>query len=224
MRSFTVLKYSFHNYNWSSILGPLCYSLHEQIKKKLHNIEILQNRLVNRLLPAATKLGQGNIFTRVCDSVNRGGWWSGPWGVSPIGGCLQFFGGVSPIFWGVSPIFQGGLQFFGGVSPIFRGVLQIFFFFSNFFLFSFSNFFSPKFLLECTNPPPPDGQCAAGTHPTGMHSCSICFQIRFVGKKPTKAYRRDHLIWRFITSVRLAVYVYVIEKLSLVQTVRQRQR
>ena len=25
------------------------------------------------LLPAATKLGQGNIFTRVCDSVNRGG-------------------------------------------------------------------------------------------------------------------------------------------------------
>ena len=42
-------------------------------------------------LPAATKLGQGNIFTRVCDSVNRGvGGWSGPGG-------LQFFGG-SPIF------------------------------------------------------------------------------------------------------------------------------
>ena len=40
-------------------------------------------------LPAATKLGQGNIFTRVCDSVNRGvGGWSGP--------------GGSPIFWGVS--------------------------------------------------------------------------------------------------------------------------
>ena len=25
------------------------------------------------LLPAATKLGQGNVFTAVCDSVNRGG-------------------------------------------------------------------------------------------------------------------------------------------------------
>ena len=24
-------------------------------------------------LPAATKLGQGNVFTGVCDSVNRGG-------------------------------------------------------------------------------------------------------------------------------------------------------
>ena len=39
-------------------------------------------------LPAATKLGQGNIFTPVCDSVNgggvpglvRGGAWSGPGG------------------------------------------------------------------------------------------------------------------------------------------------
>ena len=68
------------------------------------------------LLPAATKLGQGNIyrpkrsfgqgnvFTGVCDSVHGGGVWSR--GVSPIfGGCLQFFGGEgSPIFWG-SPIF-----------------------------------------------------------------------------------------------------------------------
>ena len=27
----------------------------------------------NQLLPPATKLGQGNIFTGVCDSVNRGG-------------------------------------------------------------------------------------------------------------------------------------------------------
>ena len=28
--------------------------------------------LVLTLLPAATKLGQGNVFTAVCDSVNRG--------------------------------------------------------------------------------------------------------------------------------------------------------
>ena len=28
---------------------------------------------INRFLPAATKLGQGNVFTGVCDSVHRGG-------------------------------------------------------------------------------------------------------------------------------------------------------
>ena len=58
---------------------------------------------VNRLLPAATKLGQGNIFTRVCDSVNRGGLWN-------------FRGGA---FW--SEIFGGG------------AVWNFFLFFFNFF-------------------------------------------------------------------------------------------
>ena len=39
------------------------------------------HRVVWLFLPAATKLGQGNVFTGVCDSVNRGGvclsacWW-----------------------------------------------------------------------------------------------------------------------------------------------------
>ena len=53
------------------------------------------------LLPAATKLGQGNIFTSVCLSTGGGGVWSR---------------GVSN-FLGVSK-FSGGLQFFGG-SPNF---------------------------------------------------------------------------------------------------------
>ena len=92
-------------------------------------------------LPAATKLGQSNIFTHVCDSVNRGGGGSGPGGGPPI--------------------FQGGLQFF-------------FFFFQIFFFFFFKSFF-PKISsgMHQLPPPPPiqDGQCAAGTHPTGMHSC-----------------------------------------------------
>ena len=44
------------------------------------------------ILPPATKLGQGYIFTGVCDSVNRGSVWS--WGVSGPGGCLVL-GGVS---------------------------------------------------------------------------------------------------------------------------------
>ena len=42
-------------------------------------------------LPAATKLGQGNIFTRVCDSVNREG-------VSEIfGGVWNFFTGWNEV-------------------------------------------------------------------------------------------------------------------------------
>ena len=74
------------------------------------------------------------------------------WGVSnflgagsPILGGLQYFGG-SPILGGDVSNFGGSPIFWG--SPIFRG---------------FSNFFgrgSPEY-----------GQCSAGTHPTGMHSC-----------------------------------------------------
>ena len=64
---------------------------------------------------------------------------------------LHFWGGVGVVsnclgVW--SPIFQGGVSnFFGGVwSPIFQGGLQ-----------------------------PEYHQHSAGTHPTGMHSCSKCF-------------------------------------------------
>ena len=30
-----------------------------------------------------------------------------------------------------------------------------------------------SFYYSCTSPPP-DGHCAGGTHPTGMHSCFQC--------------------------------------------------
>ena len=80
------------------------------------------------------------------------------------GGCLvwNFWGGV---VW--SEIFGGGvsgLKFSGGVW--------------NFFFILFSNFFFPQKILlgyTHTSPPPRDGQCAAGTHPTGMHSCFTFF-------------------------------------------------
>ena len=79
-------------------------------------------------LPPATKFGQGYIFTGVCDSVHRGVWSGGvvsnfSWGgVSNFGG-----GGISNCSGGrVSPIWGGCLQFFGGVSPIFRGVSNFF--------------------------------------------------------------------------------------------------
>ena len=44
-------------------------------------------------LPPATKLGQGYIFTGICDSVHKGGGaWS--WGVLGPWGCLVLGGGV----------------------------------------------------------------------------------------------------------------------------------
>ena len=94
------------------------------------------------LLPAATKLGQGNIFTPVCDSVNRGGvvwsrgslifWGEGVWsrGVSNFshltyrGGGGLIPGGSGPgcgvWSWGVSGP-GGSLIFQGGSGP--RGSL-----------------------------------------------------------------------------------------------------
>ena len=129
-------------------------------------------------LPAATKLGQGNIFTPVCDSVNKGGgglvwsWggWSGPGG-SPIWGGLQFFGGgvVSNFSEGVgwSPIFRGVSNFFFG-----GGLIQIFFKFI-FFLIQifliqifFQIIFPQNFFWDAGG----YDHWAAGTHPTGIHS------------------------------------------------------
>ena len=55
---------------------------------------LLEFILVHRYLPAATKLGQGNIFTPVCDAVNMGvSNFSGEGGLVP-GGCQIFLGGV----------------------------------------------------------------------------------------------------------------------------------
>ena len=59
------------------------------------------------LLPAATKLGQGNVFTG--RPVHGGGW-------SVPGGSPNFRGSI---FLGGLQMFRGGLQIFGG-SPNFR--------------------------------------------------------------------------------------------------------
>ena len=142
----------------------------EEKRISFYSSSIQSDSTCSTFLPAATKLGQGNIFTPVCDSVNRGG--AGPGGLVCPGGGLP--GGVvclggglpggSPIFWGGlqfsggSPIFQG-VSNFSGVSNFLGGLIQIFFnsnfFNSNFFLNSnfFSNFFPQKFLLGCTPPP-----------------------------------------------------------------------
>ena len=91
------------------------------------------------LLPPATKLGQRYVFTRVCDSVHRGG-------VCPIT-CWDTH---TPLPW-VSE---------AGTPPRIRG----------------------RHPPSGTRPHPSAvhagryRQQAGGTHPTGMHSCFICFQ------------------------------------------------
>ena len=55
-----------------------------------------------KLLPPATKLRQGNVFTSVCDSVHRGGLYPG--GVSVRGGVCPG-GGLCPR----GPLSKGGL-------------------------------------------------------------------------------------------------------------------
>ena len=75
------------------------------------------------LLPAATKLGQGNKFTGICLSTGGRGYLAWSWGGSEIfRGGLKFLGG-GYLAWS-----RGGSEILGGVSPIFRGGLQIFFF------------------------------------------------------------------------------------------------
>ena len=90
----------------------------------------LLDLLESRFLLPATKLGQGNIFTGICDSVNRGGLLPGAV-VSGLGGCLLLGGclvlggclargGVSApsrgcLLWGVCS--QQGVSALGGLLP-----------------------------------------------------------------------------------------------------------
>ena len=91
---------------------------------------------------------------------------------SRVGGCVCSQGGGA---------WLGGL-FRGGVTPPKKFLIFFFDFFLNFFLNFFFDFF---FLLSLGTPPPPPcqkqtqayGQRAAGTHPTGMHSCSFCGHV-----------------------------------------------
>ena len=76
-----------HLFNWrplrKNLNPPLCYYLYNLLhsnKKRCSNVRLTAVcdfmyllSHVFYLLPASTKLGQGNIFTGVCDSVHRGG-------------------------------------------------------------------------------------------------------------------------------------------------------
>ena len=114
---------------------------------------------INNLLPLATKLWQGNVFTPVCDSVYEGCLCL--WGLCP-GGSLSM-GSLSRevsvegslsggVCWGSLP---RGVSVQGGLCP--RGSLS-----------------GGLCLGErglCQRDPPTVWLCAGGTYPTEMHSC-----------------------------------------------------
>ena len=127
------------NHPRSVLYSPL--HLDAQIVRSWHQLSWLR-----LLLPAATKLGQGNIFRGVCQEFCPWGGGGDVWsrGVPPnfrggevlhIFGGLKFLevgrflqisggGGSSKYFGGFPPNFQGGrfLQIFGGFLQIFGGV------------------------------------------------------------------------------------------------------
>ena len=132
------------------------------------------------LLPPATKLGQGNVFTGVCDSVNRGGcypsmhcrWYPGmPCSRSPGGGGL--------LQEGVVPGPEGeGVPTPGGKGWGWPSVMA--------FCYALLVWWSSGGGAEGYNrrpphqkavtvawwrPSPRTATAAGGTHPTGMHSC-----------------------------------------------------
>ena len=112
------------------------------------------------LLPAATKLGQGNVFTGVCDSVHRRGClpqcmlgcWTPPWTRHPP---TRHPPGSRPPSPGSRPPRADPPPPGPGPPP---DQAQ----------------HPPSPLPPVRKQTPAYGQWAAGTHPTGMHSCYSC--------------------------------------------------
>ena len=100
------------------------------------------------LLPAATKLGQGYIFTGVCHSVNRGV-------------CLSACWDAHPSLAGIPPLADRppSRQTRPAGRPPGRQTLP-------------PGRQTPHWQADplAGRPPPRYGQCSAGTHPTGMHT------------------------------------------------------
>ena len=114
-------------------------------------------------LPPATKLGQGYIFTGVCDSVHKGGGGIPAYIVGGIPACLTVGGAIPACIAGGIPacLAAGGCAIpaclaVGGSAP--GGCLVQ------------GDAWSGRGCLVET---PWTATAAGGTHPTGMHSCFI---------------------------------------------------
>ena len=136
----------------------------------------LQNRVDSSCYYRLQRSWAKVIFSEACvkNSVHGGGGCgSVPRGVSPIflGGCLQFFWGVSPNLGGCLQIFKGGVSKFLGGSQNFRGSPKFFFFFFQ-FLF-------PKKIPSGMHPPPTPRRSMRGQYASYwnafllIHSCRV---------------------------------------------------
>ena len=117
----------------------------------IHNCNLSRTLGSNSLLPPAMKLGQGYIFTGICDSVHRGECLV--WGLPGLGGPVC---SGRCLVWGVCLVL-GGLLLRGAWSR--SGVLV------------------PGGLPG--GDPPGKATAAGGTHPTGMHSCYLGMQLKY---------------------------------------------
>ena len=132
------------------------------------------------LLPPANVVCEGYIFTGVCDSVNRGGMrgfirggmrgfiWGGMHGF--------IWGGMHGFIWGHAWFYLGGMRGFirGGMRGFIRGGMCGFIRgHAWFYLGGHAWFYSGGacVVFPVFSDTMRYSQWAAGTHPTGMHSC-----------------------------------------------------
>ena len=178
-------------------LGPHCRRTPPDILNVLimKRLQLASGRLASYLntllLPPATKLGQGYVFTRVCDSVHRGEgypsmhcrWYpSIPCNRSPGGSYPSMpcrFPGSHP--GGTLSGLAGGRSpgsHLGGISrPKLGGVSRA----------------TPK--GRCVSQHALTATAAGGTHPTGMHSCYCLFSAATTtaAPQPSNVARRSEL-------------------------------
>ena len=136
-------------------------------------------------LPPAKKLGQGYLFTGMCDSVHRGVSASVHAGITaPLEHIPLLPDQVPPWDQVHPPGTRYTPQYFCSffLTSLFFAFFAFFLQFFPFFFSFFSKFFINYFII-CSHTPPGAvhagryRQQAGGMHPTGMHSCFvICFK------------------------------------------------
>ena len=91
------------------------------------------------------------------------------------GACVVLFGGMHGFIWGVCMVL------FGGVRGFIRGACVVLFGGCAWFYSGGHAWFYPGGACVVFSDTMRYGQLAGGTHPTGMHSCLLDFQIKMSG-------------------------------------------